>query len=94
MDLGPGGDLMVQGQSSGCAHAISAERESRSVSICYGNALAAFGPSGQFQEEDWRTRQPRDERQLYLGNSVLRGQEPRVDELPTIPEHDDGRVVK
>ena len=62
--------------------------------ICYRNALAAFGPSGQFNEEDWLTRQPRDERLLYLGNSVLRGQEPRVDELPAIPEFDARRIVQ
>jgi len=62
--------------------------------ICYRNALAAFGPSGQFKEEDWLTRQPRDERVLYLGNSVLRGQEPRVDELPAIPEFDERQIVK
>jgi hypothetical protein len=62
--------------------------------ICYRNALAAFGPSGQFKEEDWLIHQPRDERQLYLGNSVLRGQEPRVDELPAIPEFDERRIVK
>ena len=62
--------------------------------ICYGNALTAFAPSGQFKEEDWRTRPARDERQLYLGNSVLRGQEPRVDELPAIPEFDARRIVQ
>ncbi len=62
--------------------------------ICYGNALAAFGPSGQFQEDDWLIRPARDERLLYLGNSVLRGQEPRVDELPAIPEFDARRIVQ
>ena len=62
--------------------------------ICYGNALAAFGPSGQFQEDDWLIRPARDERLLYLGNSVLRGQEPRVDELPAIPEFDARRSVQ
>jgi len=62
--------------------------------ICYRNALAAFGPSGQMKEEDWLSQQPRDERLLYLGNSVLRGQVPRVDELPAIPEFDERRLVK
>jgi predicted metal-dependent TIM-barrel fold hydrolase len=54
--------------------------------ICYGNALAAFGASGQISEEHWLTPQPRDERLLFQGNSVLRGQQPRVGEVPAIPE--------
>ena len=62
--------------------------------ICYANALAAFGQSGQIKEEHWLSRQPRDERLLYRGNSVLRGQEPRVDELPVIPEHQERPVVE
>ena len=62
--------------------------------ICYGNALAAFGQSGQMKEEHWLTARPRDERQLYQGNSVLRGQEPRVDELPVIPEREDRLVIE
>jgi hypothetical protein len=62
--------------------------------ICYGNALAAFGQSGQMREQDWLVTQPRDERLLYEGNSVLRGQTPRVDELPVIPEHEDSLFIK
>jgi hypothetical protein len=62
--------------------------------ICYGNALAAFGQSGQMHEQDWLATQPRDERLLYEGNSVLRGQTPRVDELPVIPEHEDSLFIK
>ena len=54
--------------------------------ICYGNALAAFAPSGQFKEERLAHAPGARRAQLYLGNSVLRGQEPRVDELPAIPE--------
>ncbi|MCG6155518.1 TatD family hydrolase [Rubinisphaera margarita] len=46
---------------------------------CYGNALAAYGQSGQFNEEDWLNPPPIDQRTLFSGNSVLRGQEPRVD---------------
>jgi predicted metal-dependent TIM-barrel fold hydrolase len=57
--------------------------------ICYGNALAAFGQSGQMKEEHWLNPAPRDERLLYQGNSVLRGQQPRVDELPVIPEREE-----
>jgi hypothetical protein len=62
--------------------------------ICYANALAAFGQSGQMKEEHWLAPQPRDQRVLYQGNSVLRGQEPRVDELPVIPEREERLLIK
>lgn len=45
---------------------------------CYGNAIAAYGPSGQFSEADWTTPQAVDQRRLFEGNSVLRGQQPLV----------------
>lgn len=47
---------------------------------CYRNAIAAYGQSGQFNEEDWLNPPAIDQRVLFEGNSVLRGQEPRVDE--------------
>ena len=48
---------------------------------CYQNALAAYGPSGQFNESDWLPPPaPIDQRTLFEDNSVLRGQDPRVDE--------------
>lgn len=47
---------------------------------CYRNALDAYGQSGQFNEEDWLNPAPIDQRTLFEGNSVLRGQAPRVDE--------------
>ncbi len=43
---------------------------------CYGNALLAYGPSGQFNESDWLAETTIDQRNLHSGNSVLRGQEP------------------
>jgi len=46
--------------------------------ICYGNALAAYGQSGQFNEADWLDPIPVDQRTLFEGNSVLRGQTPQV----------------
>jgi len=61
---------------------------------CYANALAAFARSGQMKEEHWLGGVPRDERLLFQGNSVLRGQQPRVDELPVIPERDEHTVIK
>jgi hypothetical protein len=48
--------------------------------VCYGNALAAYGQSGQMQEADWLNPPAIDQRTLYQGNSVLRGQPPRIDE--------------
>ncbi len=47
--------------------------------VCYGNALAAFGQSGQMQESDWTDPPAIDQRTLFEDNSVLRGQEPRID---------------
>jgi predicted metal-dependent TIM-barrel fold hydrolase len=62
--------------------------------ICYGNALLAFGQSGQMKEEHWLSPQAIDQRVLFEGNSVLRGQQPRVDELPSIPERSAEIVIK
>ena len=47
---------------------------------CYRNALLAYGQSGQFSESDWLEPQAIDQRELFEGNSVLRGQAPRIDE--------------
>ena len=47
---------------------------------CYQNALDAYGQSGQFNESDWLTPAAIDQRTLFEGNSVLRGQAPRVDD--------------
>jgi predicted metal-dependent TIM-barrel fold hydrolase len=47
---------------------------------CYHNALAAYGQSGQIHESDWLNPQPIDQRLLFEGNSVLRGQQPRIEE--------------
>jgi predicted metal-dependent TIM-barrel fold hydrolase len=47
--------------------------------VTYGNALAAYGRSGQMREEDWLDPPAIDQCTLYMGNSVLRGgQEPRI----------------
>ena len=45
---------------------------------CYGNALAAYGQSGQMLESHWLTPESVDQRSLFEGNSVLRGQAPIV----------------
>jgi predicted metal-dependent TIM-barrel fold hydrolase len=46
--------------------------------VCYENALAAYGQSGQMQESDWLNPDDIDQRQLFEGNSVLRGQQPQI----------------
>jgi len=62
--------------------------------ICYGNALKAFGQSGQMKEEHWLDPEPIDQRMLFEGNSVLRGQAPRVGEPATAPLHSSETVFK
>jgi len=62
--------------------------------ICYRNALAAYGQTGQMKESDWLSPEPIDQRTLFEGNSVLRGQQPRVGELPKAPEKLEGVVFK
>jgi uncharacterized protein len=55
--------------------------------VCYHNALSCYGQSGQINEEDWFNPLPVDQRNLFHGNSVLRGgQTPRVDEDSLIIE--------
>src|SRR5580658_335230 len=49
---------------------------------CYGNALAAFAPSGQIAEADWLAPPAIDQRTLFEGNSILRGGREAVVEGP------------
>lgn len=46
---------------------------------CYGNALAAFSKNSNMNPSDWSGAGGIDQRMLYNDNSVLRGQQPRVD---------------
>ncbi len=48
--------------------------------VTYDNALGLYGQSDQFDEEHWLHPAAIDQRTLFEGNSVLRGQNPRVDE--------------
>lgn len=51
--------------------------------VTYQNALEAYGQTGVFKEADWETNDLIDQRELYDGNSVLRGQEPKVTKGPS-----------
>ena len=55
---------------------ISLEDVERS---CYGNALEAFSKNSGMKESDWLEASGIDQRKLFNDNSVLRGQQPRVD---------------
>ena len=58
------------------ARGISAEAIHK---VVYANALAVYGLNQEMQEAHWCQPAAIDQRTLYSGNSVLRGQEPRVD---------------
>ncbi|HVY04390.1 MAG TPA: TatD family hydrolase [Burkholderiales bacterium] len=63
--------------------------------LCYGNALKAFGQSGQMKEDDWMNPAPVDQRMLFEGNSVLRGQAPKVGEAaPSVEQRMDSVAFK
>ena len=47
--------------------------------VTYENALAVYGKSGQIAAEHWLDPDPIDQRTLYEGNSVLRGQDPKIE---------------
>jgi predicted metal-dependent TIM-barrel fold hydrolase len=47
--------------------------------VTYRNAIAAYGASGQIREDHWLKPAPVDQSLRYGDNTVLRGQEPRVD---------------
>jgi len=50
------------------------------VKTCYKNALDAFSKNGKMKEEHWLNPNGINQSQLFNDNSVLRGQEPRIDE--------------
>jgi len=55
--------------------------------VTYENALAAYSQSGEMQEDDWLKPAAVDQRNLFEGNSVLRGgQTPRIDEALALQE--------
>ncbi|MBL0087933.1 MAG: TatD family hydrolase [Ideonella sp.] len=52
------------------------------AATCYRNALAAYAQSGQMLEQHWLAPEPVDQRLLFEGNTVLRGQAPQVGAVP------------
>jgi len=53
--------------------------EAHIIQVVYSNALQAFGQSGQMKESDWLDEKGVDQREKYLGNTILRGgQDPRI----------------
>ncbi len=54
--------------------------------VVYANALAVYGLNQEMQEAHWCQPAKIDQRNLYSGNSVLRGQTPRVDEALLDPD--------
>jgi hypothetical protein len=61
---------------------------------CYDNALAAYAQSGQMDESHWLAPAPVDQRMLFQGNTVLRGQTPHVGALPAIAEPPEALIIK
>ena len=53
--------------------------ENHIEAVCYQNAIAAYSQSGQIKESDWLEPSLIDQRELYSGNSILRGQQPLVE---------------
>ncbi|STX29725.1 Mg-dependent DNase [Legionella beliardensis] len=49
--------------------------------VCYQNALTAYGQSGKMKEDDWLNPEEIDQKSLFNGNSVLRGQSSIADYL-------------
>lgn len=54
------------------------------VKTCYQNALDAFGKNGKMKESDWLNAKGIDQTELYNNNSVLRGQDPKIEKTDKI----------
>jgi predicted metal-dependent TIM-barrel fold hydrolase len=62
---------------------------------CYANALQAYGQSGQMKESDWLSPPAIDQRNLYEGNSILRGgREPKVEDAKQPRRSMDDLIIK
>lgn len=54
------------------------------IKTCYQNALDAFGENGKMKESDWMNAKGVDQTELFNNNSVLRGQDPRIEKTDKI----------
>lgn len=45
---------------------------------CYQNALTAYGQNGEMKESDWKDGFEVNQNELYEGNRILRGQQPKT----------------
>ena len=61
---------------------------------CYANALAAYGQSGQMHESDWLEPAAVDQRELYAGNSILRGGREPLVETPKVARTADDLLIR
>ena len=61
---------------------------------CYGNALAAYGKSGQINEHDWLDAIPVDQNKTFEGNSILRGGREPVIEAPKVKKNANNLIIK
>ena len=62
---------------------------------CYRNALEAYGQSGQMKESDWLSPPAIDQRNLYEGNSILRGgREPKIEDAKQPHRSMDDLIIK
>jgi len=54
------------------------------IKTCYQNALDAFGKNGKMKESDWMNAKGVNQTELFNNNSVLRGQDPRIENTDKI----------
>lgn len=54
------------------------------IKTCYQNALDAFGKNGKMKESDWINAKGVNQTELFNNNSVLRGQDPKIEKTDKI----------
>ena len=54
------------------------------IKTCYQNALDAFGKNGKMKESDWTNAKGVNQSELFNNNSVLRGQDPKIENTDKI----------
>ncbi len=54
------------------------------INTCYQNALDAFGKNGKMKASDWLNAKGVNQTELFNNNSVLRGQDPKIENTDKI----------